>query len=159
MKKELELKLVEKYPKILRDYGGDVTETALCFGFQHDDGWYNLLDKCMEKLQYFCDLCSKDGREVQVVADTIKEKFGGLRFYVTVYEADDIEDRIIDDIISEAERKAATTCEMTGESGDLCKRGSWLKTLCRAEARKMGYVACDEELEKYWKKKDEQETT
>ena len=157
MTEELQLKLVEKYPKILRDFRGDPKTTCMAWGFECDDGWYNLLDECMEKMQYFCDLCSKDGREVQVVADQIKEKYGDLRFYVSVYGADKIQDSIIDDIISEAERKSRNTCEVTGESGALCKRGWWLKTLCRKEARKHSYVACSEEMEKYWKTKDEQE--
>lgn len=156
MKKELQLELVKKYPKILKNFGGNPMHTCMAWGFDVEDGWYKLLDECMEKLQYFSDLCSKDGREVQVVSDQVKEKFGGLRFYVSVYDANDIENKIVDDIISEAERKADNACEVTGESGTLCKRGGWFKTLCRTEARKLGYVACNEETENYWKKKDEQ---
>lgn len=158
MTKELELKLVEKYPKILQNMGGDPRQTCMAFGLEVENGWYNLLDECMEKLQYFCDLCSKDGREVQIIADQAKEKYGTLRFYVSVYGATDIEDKIIDDIIAEAERKSRNTCEVTGEDGATCKKGNWLKTLSRKEARKLGYIACDEDLEKYWKTKDEKET-
>jgi hypothetical protein len=157
MKEELQLKLVEKYPKILKDFRGDPMSTCMAWGFECDDGWYKLLDECMEKLQYFCDLCFYKNGQVQVVADQIKEKYGDLRFYVSVYDADKIQDSIIDDIISEAERKSRNTCEVTGENGVLCKRGGWFKTLCREEARKLGYVACDEEMEKYWKSKDEKE--
>jgi hypothetical protein len=155
MNHELELKLYNKYPKILQNCGKSPMESCMSFWLEVEDGWYKILDECMEKLQYFCDLCSKDGREVQVVADQIKEKYGDLRFYVSVYGADKIEDDIIDDIISEAERKSRNTCEVTGENGVLCKRGGWFKTLCREEARKHGYVACCEETEKYWKSKDE----
>lgn len=158
MKEELQLELVKKYPKILKNFRGDPMQTCLAFGFECEDGWYKILDHCMKKLQHLCDLCSKDGREVQVVADQIKEKFGGLRFYVSIYGAENIEDCIVDDIISEAERKSINTCEISGESGSLCNRGSWYKTLCRVEARKLGYVASNEETEKYWKSKDEQKT-
>ena len=158
MKEELQLELVKKYPKILKHFRGDPKHTCMAWGFEVEDGWYKLLDECMEKMQYFCDLCSKNGREVQVVADQIKEKYGDLRFYVSVYGADKIEDDIIDDIIYETERKSRNTCEVTGENGVLCKRGGWFKILCREEARKHGYVACCEETEKYWKSKDEQET-
>lgn len=159
MKEELELQLVKKYPKILRDYKGDIMQTALYFGCQNEDGWYKLLDECMEKLQYFCDLCSKDGREVQVVATTIKEKFGTLRFYTIVYGADNIQNDIIDDIIDQAERKSAYTCEVTGEHGEPCKRGGWYRTLCYEQARKDGYVACNESTEAYWKEKDAKKQT
>ena len=155
MKEELQLKLVEKYPKILRDFQGDPMSTCMAWGFECDDGWYKLLDECMEKMQYFCDLCSKDGRDVQVVANQIKEKYGTLRFYVSVYDANKIENNIIDDFVSEAERKSSRTCEVTGEYAEPCRRGGWYKTLCYKQARELGYVACNEETEKYWKSKDE----
>ena len=155
MKTELELELVKKYPKILRDYKGDMMQTCMAWGMEHDDGWYKLLDKCMEKLQYFCDLCSKDGEEVQVVANQIKEKYGSLSFYTSVYGGDNIQHDIIDDIIDQAERKSAYTCEVTGEHGELCKKGGWYRTLCYEQARKDGYVACKESTEAYWKEKDE----
>ena len=154
MNHELELKLYNKYPKILQDCGKSPMESCMSFWMECDDGWYNLLDKCMEKLQYFCDLCSKNGEEVQVVANQIKEKYSTLRFYVSVYGANSIENSIIDDIISEAERKSSYTCEVTGNHGEPCKRGGWYKTLCYEEARKLGYVACNESTEAYWKEKD-----
>ena len=155
MKQELELKLVEKYPKILRDYKGDMMQTCMAWGMECDDGWYELLDKCMEKLQYFCDLCFyRSGVEVQVVANQIKEKYGTLSFYTSVYEANEIEQSIIDDIVSEAERKSAYTCEVTGEYGTACQRGGWYKVLCYQEARKLKYKACNADTEKYWEEKD-----
>ena len=157
MDEKLELELVKKYPKILQNFRGDPKTTCMAWGIEAESGWFNLLDQCMEKLQYFCDLCSKNGREVQVVADQIKEKFSDLCFYVSVYGANDLEDKIIYDIISEAERKSRRTCEVTGEDGVHCQRGRWYKTLCRKEARKLGYVACNEDTEKYWQKKDAEE--
>ena len=159
MREELQLKLVEKYPKILKNFRGDPKSTCMAWGFECDDGWYKLLDKCMEKMQYCCDFFSSDGDggEVQVVADQIKEKFGTLRFYVSVYGANEIENDIIDDIIGEAERKSSRTCEVTGEEyAEPCKRGGWYKTLCYKQARELSYVACNEETEKYWKTKDAQ---
>ena len=154
MKSELELKLVKKYPKILRDYKGDKMETCMAWGMECDDGWYNLLDKCMEKLQYFCDLCCRDGREVQVVASQIKEKHGTLSFYTDVYGANNIEDSIIDDIVAEAGIRSAYTCEVTGKEGTLCRRGGWYRSLSYEQARKDGYIACNESTEAYWKDKD-----
>lgn len=154
MKHELELKLYNKYPKILQDCGKSPMESCMSFWMECDDGWYELLDKCMEKLQYFCDLCSKEGEEVQVVAAQIKEKYGTLSFYTSVYGASKVENSIIDDIISEAERKSAYTCEVTGNPGEICKKGGWFRTLCYTQARKDGYVACRESTEAYWKERD-----
>ena len=155
MKQELELKLVEKYPKIFKEYGGDIRHTAMYFGCQNDDGWFELLDKCMEKLQYFCDLCSKDGREVQVIATTVKEKFGSLSFYATTEGATEIESSILFDIIDQTEHRSSHICEVTGEYGVTCSKGGWLKTLCYEEARKLGYKSCNPDTEKYWQEKDE----
>jgi len=158
MKTELELELVKKYPKILRDYKGDMMKTCMAWGMECGDGWYKLLDECMEKLQYFCDLCFyKSGEEVQVVASQIKEKYGTLSFYTDAYCANNVQRDIIDDIISEAERKSAYTCEVTGERGEACHRGGWYRTLCYEQARKDGYVACNESTEAYWKEKDAKE--
>ena len=42
MRKELEQKLVERWPKWF-DTGGDIRYTAMPRGFVHDDGWFDLL--------------------------------------------------------------------------------------------------------------------
>ena len=154
MDKELELKLVEKYPKILRDYGGDPMQTCMAWGVDVDSGWYNLLDKCMEKLQYFCDFCTKNGNPIQVVATQIKSKFAQLSFYYSGEGGTRTDWDIIDDIISQTERLSAQTCEVSGEHGYLCLKGGWYMTLCYEEARKLGYAACDPSTEEYWKDKD-----
>lgn len=154
MDKEIELELVKKYPKILRDYGGDPMQTCLSWGFEFDNGWNTLISKCLEKLQYFCDICSKNGEEVQVVANQAKEKYSTLRFYYSGEGGTKIEWDIIDDIINQAEAESARTCEISGKHGEPCKRGGWYKTLCYEEARKLKYVACNESTEAYWKEKD-----
>jgi hypothetical protein len=150
MTKELELKLVEKYPQILRDYGGDKTKTCMHWGMECDDGWYNLLDELLEKLKFISEHSG-----VQVVADQIKEKFGTLRFYYTTIIKTDlnvsncIED-IINDLIFCAEHKSKYTCEKTGKEGVLCSRLGWLKVLSKDEADKEGYSPTDPQTAKYW---------
>lgn len=135
MDEKLELQLVEKYPKILKDYGGDEMVTCLSFGFEHQNGWYDLLDECMEKMQYFCDLCNKDGREIQVVAAQIKSKFGSLRFYVDIEGGvTDLESSIIYGFIDEAERKSARTCEVCGKNGKIITNG-WHTCLCEEHSK------------------------
>lgn len=155
MKEELQLKLVEKYPKILADFRGNPMETCMAWGIECDDGWYKLLDTCLEKIQHLCELVSSKGEEYQIVASQIKEKYGTLRFYYGGIGGDRIADDIVDDIIAEAERASARICENTGADGAVCRRGSWIRTLSYEEARKNNYVACDEQTEKYWKHLDE----
>lgn len=79
MKKELELKLVKLYPEILQDYGGDMTKTCMAWGMSHGNGWYNIIEELLQTL----DKITANKNE-KVVADQIKEKFGGLRFYYHV---------------------------------------------------------------------------
>jgi hypothetical protein len=51
MRKELDEELCRKYPKIFRDRHGDMRSTAMCWGFECDDGWYNILDKMCAIMQ------------------------------------------------------------------------------------------------------------
>ena len=44
MREELDKALCEKYPEIFRDRHGDMTQTLMCWGFEHGDGWYNIID-------------------------------------------------------------------------------------------------------------------
>lgn len=70
-------------------------------------------------VQPLIDYC----RDHDVAVHQIKEKFGGLRFYVG--EASDE----FYGLVEAAEREAAVTCEECGEPGEL-RGGGWLKTLC-----------------------------
>jgi len=88
MKKELELKLVELHPQIFRDYGGDMTQTCMHWGLMCGDGWYFLIHNLCKKLD---EISSKTG--VIIIADQVKEKFGGLRFY---YHIENLDVTVID---------------------------------------------------------------
>lgn len=58
-----------------------------------------------------------------VKIDQIKEKFGGLRFYLSGGDTQ------VAGMVRMAEYLCNQTCEVTGESGVLCVRGSWYRTL------------------------------
>ena len=82
MTKELEIKLVEKYPKIYSEYGGNAMETCMHWGFEHGDEWYDLINVLSNSIQNYIDWKQKSGEEIeQVVAEQVKAKFGELRFY------------------------------------------------------------------------------
>jgi hypothetical protein len=135
MNPDLELKLHNKYPKILKDIGGNPMHTCMAFGIETGDGWYDILDETMSKIQYFCDLCSKDDREVQLVAAQIKTKFGSLRFYVDIYGENEIENKILNDFVDKAERKSFGLCEVCGKQGKRNNSG-WIETLCEEHSKK-----------------------
>lgn len=130
MNSELDAKLVEKYPKIFSDRFGIPQETLMCFGFEHGDGWYNIIDKLCENIQSHIDWHNRAGEKVpQLVAVQVKEKFGALRFYTgpsTDY---------IRGMIAMAESMSEVTCEECGSPGKR-RSGGWIRTLCDEHAGK-----------------------
>lgn len=130
MSPELDAKLVEKYPKIFSGRLGSPQETLMCFGFEHGDGWYNIIDKLCDNIQSHIDWYNRDGEKVpQLVAVQVKEKFGTLRFYTnptTDY---------FRGLIDMAEAMSEITCEVCGTPGKR-RGGGWIKTLCDEHAKK-----------------------
>jgi len=123
MTEELDNKLCEKYPKIFRDRHAPMISTAMCWGFEHDDGWFQIIDELCNKLQKHTD--ENPEKHPQVVACQVKEKFGGLRFYVN--GADDYQHDLIDD----AERESYETCEKCGSKENIGQTKGWITTLCK----------------------------
>lgn len=160
MKEELDRKLVEKYPLIFKNRHAPMTETAMCWGFEHGDGWYNIIDtlcgllyskynQAKERYEYAKDCFENNGgqthwgapitaEEVEQkrlameeeaekvpVASQVKEKFGGLRFYVHAATDEHY------NYITFAESMSYRTCEECGKPGTYYPFG-W------------HHVACDE---------------
>lgn len=113
---KLENELIKKYPTVFKDHGNPSRETCMTWGCECGDGWYNIIDELSSKLE-----------PMGVVALQVKEKFGGLRFYVG--NVTDEHKTEVFNIISEAESKSFSTCETCGESGK-ARRSGWIKTLC-----------------------------
>lgn len=130
MDQDLDDKLCAKYPKIFRDRHAPMGETCMCWGFEHGNGWYKILDEMCQKVQDYLDAYPE---VEQVVAMQVKEKFGTLRFYYM--GGDDACDRMI----RKAEEKSERTCEITGEPGSLMIKDGWYKTLSDKYARDKGY--------------------
>lgn len=55
MNETLDSQLCEKYPKIFKDRRASMQQTAMCWGFEHGDGWYNIIDKLCLNIQYYID--------------------------------------------------------------------------------------------------------
>lgn len=83
--------------------------------FNCHDGWYPLIQKLIEDLIQL----GWDKKVTQV-----KEKFGGLRFYINE-GSDEVHTRI-----TEAEIKSYTICEMCGAPGEIRRDIGWYRTLC-----------------------------
>jgi hypothetical protein len=67
----------------------------------------------------------------------VKEKFGGLRFYVDQHRPE------IDSRIDQAEMESEQTCQVCGEPGTQSEIRYWISTLCEdhAEAVRAGKAA------------------
>ena len=155
MKKELDDNLCKDFPLLYKDRHGDARSTAMCWGFQCGDGWYNILYKLSSGLEELllkfkttsnnCECyhpfflhqekCNYNHRGVVCNcgkfepyvprATTVKEKFGGLRFYMS-HMTDEM-----DELIEWAENASLTTCENCGEAGEVQQINGWLYCRCK----------------------------
>ena len=171
MKRELDEALCAKYPLIFKDRNADMRTTAMCWGLDCGDGWYNIIDtlcglltsdyrNAKSQYEYIKDLVDQprwegskdiitqekiddakvrmDEEAVKVpVAVQVKEKFGGLRFYVQAATDKHYQ------YITFAESMSYRTCESCGAPGKTYTNG-WHTTLCDIHAAMMGK---DEEYE------------
>lgn len=124
MKKELQDKLYEKYPKIFRQKDLDKKQTAMCWGIECGDGWYNLIDQLCTNLQENIDHNSHTGKYPQLEAVQVKEKYGGLRFYTMNSSSEQ------DAVITFAEQLSETICEKCGSTINVTQTKGWIMTRC-----------------------------
>lgn len=145
MRQELDEKLCRDFPLLYSDRNKPMRETAMCWGFQHGDGWFDIIYDLSSKLEPLIQKLHEQGADCECGhphtehcnececespclvlprASTVKEKFGTLRFYMW-YATDEM-----DKLIRAAEAKSARTCEECGQPGKLSNRGNWLSTKC-----------------------------
>jgi hypothetical protein len=121
MLKELELKLIERWPQWF-NIQGDIRYTAMARGFDHDDGWFDILWRLCGDLEPLVNEFEQTtGSQFEILQ--VKEKFGGLRIHVN-HANDTIRRRI-----EAADQESLRTCEVCGQPGTL-HEDSWIKTLC-----------------------------
>jgi hypothetical protein len=130
VREELEQQLVTKFPALFGDRDKPPTETLICFGCECDDGWFDLIYTACHVIQSHMEYKPETP---QFRFSQIKEKFGGLRLYH--YGGDDYTSAVC----TMAESLSYKICELTGDRGQLCSTGYWLRTLSPAMAEKHGY--------------------
>lgn len=116
MNKELQQRFYDRWPSWFRGQEDSLRENLMGFGFEHDDGWFELEWKLCEDLE---KLVEPDYKLMQ-----IKEKFGTLRWYDCGANAEAAKR------IRQAEDESSNTCEVCGNPASLCTAGYWVKTLC-----------------------------
>lgn len=126
--------LLSRYPVLYTQHDWSLRDTAMCWGFECGDGWFNLIDALSQKLEWL----NRTGA-VRVEAVQVKEKFGGLRFYSVIKDAsDDFPSEMICDLSDHAENYSYQVCEECGERGRE-REGGWIRTLCDKHAKERGY--------------------
>jgi hypothetical protein len=109
MNKALEQKLTERWPTWFNTKG-DIRHTLMPWGFTHDDGWFDILWRLCEDLEpLVAEFEAAGGPKFEVLQ--VKEKFGGLRFYVNCRRNEAIRERI--GIAAEGLRPAGNTAGST----------------------------------------------
>ena len=176
MKEELDKRLTKAFPRLYEDRNASSRSTAMCWGFDCSDGWFDIIWDLSLKLEPIirkfivdnpnltCCKCGCDknkhygsktrhpGKCLSIHVDPhseeeppgnyrscscdtyagnypkaaqVKEKFGGLRFYMTT-QSDEISA-----LIREAEALSSKTCQECGQPGE--SRGArWARTLCES---------------------------
>ena len=139
MKQEYDTYLCTTFPKMFVNRYKPMTETAMCWGFECGDGWFNIINQLCANIQHHIDWKNRKEEVVpQVTVDQVKEKFGSLRFYFT--GGDDY----IRGMATMAESMSGVTCEQCGNPGSTVGRG-WLTTLCEKHAEEKGIYNNEEE--------------
>jgi len=121
MKKQLTSKLYPRFPDIFKVRSKPLTESLMAFGLQCGDGWFDLIHELCEDLERQAALDDVPLPE----AVQIKEKIGGLRFYVGGAT------QAMLDLIYEAEMRSETVCEICGDLAERLSDGGWIKTRCK----------------------------
>jgi len=104
----------QKYPKLFKEYPRS--------GFYLPKGWEKLVHNLCDILERAIDRLPDEVRE-GVQCAQVKEKFGGLRFYMTQ------ETPYMSGAIAMAECTSFDICDECGKPGKT-RSGGWIRVLC-----------------------------
>ena len=162
MNEILDKQLCEKYPLLFKDRNADMRTTAMCWGFSHGDGWFNIVDTLCWHLYAGYDR-AKSSHDYLVVRQG-KPPFCESNKHIVVQEDIDEAKAKMDteaelvpivvqvkekfgtlrfyvqaaseeqyNYISFAESMSGCTCETCGKPGKRLGRG-WVYTACEEHA-------------------------
>jgi hypothetical protein len=128
MRKELEQRLFERLPTWFNPKG-DIRHALMSSGFQHEDGWFDILWRLWVDLEpRVAEFERATGRQFEILQ--VKEKFGEMRIHVN--DANDAIRQRIDAAIQES----LHTCEVLRAAGTTAGRRLDQDLVRRAHERK-----------------------
>ena len=114
-------KLLTDFPDLYSLYSERTTPLIpMVFGFECGDGWFDIIYRLSDKISKLDPDCR---------ATQVKEKFGGLRFYVTGINIEVSKQGW--ELIDDAENESFATCEDCGSVEDVTQTKGWIITLCK----------------------------
>ena len=113
MKQELDEYLCNKYPKIFKDRNAPMTETCMCWGFDHGSGWFNIIDKLCANIQGHIDWSEKcferDTEYNQMIEDCKSGNWVRFEEYYKGWNLDTVQKRRAE-IVNEKHREVTKPC-------------------------------------------------
>jgi len=79
MRDDLDKALVERFPKLFRDRNAPMSQTCMCWGFSHDDGWYNIIDQLCGNIQHHINWKRKQRAEALLYNRALSRAIKGDR--------------------------------------------------------------------------------
>jgi len=119
MNERLEQYLKDNYPEIIPEN----------FYFECGDGWFLIIDALCSKLRGLADRAKTE----PPTASQIKEKFGGLRFYIDPLDSLEWGEYVdaVYAVVGMAETLSSRTCESCGRPALPRESRRWTKCFCR----------------------------
>lgn len=134
----------DKYQKLIQDYPKLLSKVQ--YGISCGDGWFVLLRGLCALIEHEIEHLPVELQE-QVYAVQIKQKFGGLRFYMEQSTPK------IDGAIALAEELSNNTCESCGSMNAGHKQvGGWIATLC--DEHHKAELAALKERNRQWREEE-----
>jgi len=121
MNKKHTNKLYKDFPTLYRGRHKTIQESCMPWGVCCGNGWFDLIYKLSQ------DITTLDKK---VEATQVKEKFGGLRFYISSAS------RQVHDLVEKAGEDSYHICEECGKEGKLRTDIGWHLTLCEEHHKK-----------------------
>jgi len=95
-------------------------------------GWFNIVDDLSKEITGYVSKLPDTTEDPYVTVVQIKEKFGGLRYYIHYHGLTDDQIYEVESLIRVAESKSSATCEDCGGDGTrVAPRKYWMRTLCK----------------------------
>lgn len=130
---QFDAEMCASFPRLYADRDKPASETCMCWGFDSiGRGWYGLIRELSSKLEpLIVAWIEANGEADHPRAAQVKEKWGGLRFYMTSATEE------MWPLIEEAEKTSYTTCMHCAARDGVTTAPAprWILSLC-PECRK-----------------------